>query len=226
MHVRVDDDRLVSLDVIEIEALWVPGVRLGLRDRGGVVCGRAVVGDVRVDASMLELGQRPHEDAVRVRQNTEQGLSRVAEGVDHEQLSPRHGDRPRTQDVPHVVVDALQRRAHADMRRHEGREIDGLELVQPSARVEQTQGVPGDDTSQGVSDHAQLLDVVPARGQLLQGLFDLVRDALATKLDPIVGETSGIAFCGENNQTVLAVSFAEGGGHIVEVVRVTPQTAE
>ncbi|KAL2004313.1 hypothetical protein VTN02DRAFT_3107 [Thermoascus thermophilus] len=173
---------------------------------------------------MAELGQRAHEDAVRVGQHAEQRLARVAETVDHEQLAAGHGDRPRAQHVPHVVVEALERRAHADVRRHEGGEVDGLQPVQPSARVEQAQGVARDEAAQRVSHHAQLRDAVSARGQLLQRLLDLVRDALAAQLDAVVREAAGIAFDGQDDQTLLAVTFAQGRRQIVEVVRIPPQS--
>lgn len=57
--------------------------------------------------------------------------------------------------------------------------------------------------------------------QFLESSLDLIRDALAAKLDAIIGEASRVAF--RNEDVEIGVSLADGGGEEFQVVRITPK---
>jgi hypothetical protein len=97
-----------------------------------------------------------------------------------------------------MIRKSLYRRAHADMGGHERGEIDRFDLVQPPVCLEQTDSIPSNQSTQGIPDDAQFLDLIALVRELLEGLFDLVRDPLAAQFDSIVGIASGVALCSEN----------------------------
>jgi hypothetical protein len=57
--------------------------------------------------------------------------------------------------------------------------------------------------------------------QFLESSLDFIRNALATKLDAVIGEASRVAFRDEDVE--IGVSLTDRGGEELQVVRVTPK---
>ena len=71
------------------------------------------------------------------------------------------------------------------MRRGERGEVDRLELLEPAARVKQSDCIAGHQTSQGVPDHAELLDLFPGFLQFFQVNLDFMRDSFPSKVNAV-----------------------------------------
>ena len=72
---------MVEVQVVEI------GVGIYAGDPGGVVHGRAIVYNIAVERSSLELSEGVHEDAIGVSHDVEDWATSVSEVVDGEELA-------------------------------------------------------------------------------------------------------------------------------------------
>lgn len=98
-----------------------------------------------------------------------------------------------------------------------------LDPVKQTLVVQQTYRIARDQSAKGVSDNAKPFNVCPTSRQVLQCLLYLVGDALATELDPIVGETTGVALCDKYVELVFRILSTEGATQVVQMFGVSPE---
>lgn len=79
------------------------------------------------------------------------------------------------------------------------------------------------EATQGIPDHAQLLDCLAAFQEPLQFLFNFLAYTLPSKLNAIVGEASAIPLGDQDMKLVLGVFLTEHLGDISEVIGVAPK---
>lgn len=85
-----------------------------------------------------------------------------------------------------------------------------LKFVEPSFMVQEADRVSCHQSTQGVSDYAQLLHMYAFPLQLLQLGFDLCGNPLTTNFNAIVCGVPGIALWEEDMHGVLWELFAQG----------------
>ena len=90
--------------------------------------------------------------------------------------------------------------------------------------VEQANCISCHKASQRISSDAEFLDVVTVLLQFLEPCFNLVCNALAAKLDAIVGEATGITLGYKDVE--VRVSLSNAGSKELEVVGVAPKTEQ
>lgn len=99
-----------------------------------------------------------------------------------------------------------------------------LYLLKPSFAMEQTNGISSYQPAKGVSNNAESFDFLAIPCQSLYGFLGLLRDALAAKLDPVVGEVASVALRYENVQGVLGKLVAQCSRNMLQMLRVPPKS--
>lgn len=97
-----------------------------------------------------------------------------------------------------------------------------LYVLENTSVVQQPYSIPSNETSKGISSDAELRDGLPVLLQLLKSSLNLICNALATKLDAVVGKAASIALGYKNVE--IRVPLPNAGGEIFEVVWFAPQT--
>lgn len=99
-----------------------------------------------------------------------------------------------------------------------------LYFLKPSFAVKKADGIPGYQPAKGVSDNAEPLDFLAILCQSLYGFLGLLGDALAAKLDPIVGEVASVALRYKNVQGVLRKLVAQCSRNMLQMLGVPPKS--
>lgn len=159
---------------------------------------------------MPELRKCLYKNTLWICEYGEKWPTGVSKLIDAEELPAAHGERSCAQHIPHMAVVSSQRRSYTKMGGGEGCEIHWLYLGEDSSMVENANAEAGDQTSKGISDYADLCDVVAALGQLLKSVADLARYTFATQLNAVICETASIALGNDNVKLFLGKSLMEG----------------
>ena len=82
----IEDNGFIAGNMVEVQVVEI-GVGIYAGDPGGVVHGRAIVYNIAVERSSLELSEGVHEDAIGVSHDVEDWATSVSEVVDGEELA-------------------------------------------------------------------------------------------------------------------------------------------